>query len=264
MIKIKPFVYYDERYPTNWVSDNVAKQMVKFLEEKGFEVVDATDLKKVMADYTTTKVHNEEVVIVFSRDIVPDVVLDNPTNPTVNSLIRRYLNAGHSIVWLGDIPLYYVGYNNGEKRNLPPNACQTVLGLNSNVLQVSYKVRLTFYGLMYDLPAWIGKRPHVGVIAGVDFIPLAISWHSNRRVYHGFIASYVRQLSGFIRIYDFEMQKPLGPEYLEAIYTITIMRNPIIYLMREVRKLNERLETKFNTIKHEVDSLVEHIKKICS
>lgn len=261
MIKVKPFVYYDERYPTSWIADNVAKQIVEFLEKRGFEVIDATDLKRVVTDYAS-KPYSEEAVIVFSRDVVPDVILDNPTNPTANSPLRRYLNVGHSIVWLGDIPLFYVGYGDGRKQNLPPNACQIVLGLNPNPPHVSYRVRLTFYGLMYNLPEWMGKRPHTGVAAGIDFIQLAKSGHANRVVYHGFIASYVKPFSGFIRIYDFEMRKPLDPEYLEALYTIAIIRNPIGYLMQEVRKLSERLETKFNTIKSEVDSLVEYFKKI--
>ena len=58
------------------------------------------------------------------------------------------------------------------------------------------------------------------------------------------------------------MDKTLTPEYLEALYTIAVIRNPAVYLFEEVRKLNERLETKFDTIKKEVDSLVEYLKKI--
>lgn len=118
MIKVKPFVYYDERYPTSWIADNSAKQIVEFLEKRGFEVIDATDLKRVVTDYAS-KPYSEEAVIVFSRDVVPDVILDNPTNPTANSPLRRCLNAGHSIVWLGDIPLFYVGYSDGRKQKLP-------------------------------------------------------------------------------------------------------------------------------------------------
>ena len=261
MIKVKLFVYYDERYPTSWVANNVAKQIVEFLEKRGFEVIDANDLKKVLTEYAS-KPHKEEAVIIFSRDVVPDLILDNPTNPTANSLLRRYLNAGHSIIWLGDIPLFYIGYSDGRKQNLPPNICQNVLGLNPTH-DVSYKVRLTFYGLMYNLQEWIGRRPHTGVAVSIDLTPLAINWHGNQKIYHGFIASYARSsFSGFIRIYDFVMDKTLTPEYLEALYTIAVIRNPIAYLFEEVRKLNERLETKFDTIKKEVDSLVEYLKKI--
>ena len=211
-----------------------------------------------------SKPHSEEAVIVFSRDVVPDVILDNPTNPTANSPLRRYLNAGHTIIWLGDIPLFYVGYSDGRKQNLSNNACQNVLGLNPPH-HVSYKVRLTFYGLMYNLPEWAGNRPHPhpGATIGVEFTPLALSWHNNQRVYHGFIVSYARSpFSGFIRIYDFNMRKPLAPEYLEALYTIAVIRNPIGYLIQEIHKLDERLETKFKTLKSEVDSLVEYLKKI--
>ena len=228
MIKVKPFVYYDEKYPTSWISDNVAKQIVNFLEKRDFEVIDASSLKRVLTEYAG-KPHSEEAVVVFARDVVPDLVLDNPANPTANSPLRSYLNAGHTIVWLGDIPLYYVGSSDGTKKNLPPNVFQNVLGINpAQHLGSYYRVKLTFYGLMYCLPVWAGSRPHSpGATGGVEIVPLASSRHANQIVYHGFIASYARaSFSGFIRIYDFVMDKPLAQEYLEGLYTCLLYTSP--------------------------------------
>ena len=261
MIKIKLFVYYDEKYPTSFIDDKVAKQIVEFLEEREFEVIDANSLKKILTSYSLNT-RDEEVVVIFARDVVPDLVLDDPTNPTVQSPLRKYLDAGHTIIWLGDTPLLYVGYNGGSKQNLPPNTYQKILGLNPGPANVNSRVRSTFYGLMYDLPEWIGTKPHSGVVTGLKFTPLATSVYNNQEVYHGFIISYVRHayVSGFIRIYDFEMRQPLDRNYMEALYLLSI-RSPIGYLMNEIRLLTERLETKFSTIKSEVDCLVKYFKK---
>lgn len=261
MIMMKSFVYYDERYPTSFISDKVGKQIVKFLEEREFEVIDANSLKKILTSYSLNS-SGEEAVIVFTRDIVPDLILDNPTSPSVQSPLRKYLDAGHTIIWLGDTPLLYVGYNNGSKQDLPPNTYQKILGLNPSPANVNSKVRRTFYGLLYDLPEWIGTKPHSGVVTGLKFTPLATSVYNNQEVYHGFIISYIRHvhLSGFIRVYDFEMKKPLDRNYMEALYLLSI-RSPIGYLMNEIRQLTERLETKFSTIKSEVDCLVKYFKK---
>ena len=264
MVKVKLFVYYDEKYPTNWLSDKVAKQIVSFLEKRNFEVIDASNLRRVLTEYAG-KPHSEEAVVVFARDVLPDLVLDNPANPSANSPLRRYLNAGHTVVWLGDIPLYYVGSSDGTKRNLPSNACQIVLGINPAQHLGSYhRVKLTQYGLMYGLPVWAGRRPHPpgATMAGIEIIPLALSRHGNQVLYHGFIASYARSsFSGFIRIYDFVMDKPIAQEYLEALHAIAVMRSPITYLLDKIRELSERLETKFNTLKSEVDSLAEYLKR---
>ena len=262
------YVYFDEKYPTSWISKDVGAQIVKYLENKGFIVVDANELKRVIEE--SIRKPGEETTIVFAQDVVPAVVIDNPSNPTANSLLRRFLNVGHTIVWLGDAPLYNIGFEDGKRQSIP-NACQSVLGVTANVLNVQKPVGLTFYADLYGLPKWRGMRPHASISTNIVSVntALALSIHGNQIVYHGFIVSYVGDtFSGFIRIYDFVMNKPLPDEYLEALYRIATIRNPLELLFQRMntmektlKDLKELLETKYSTLKSELDNLRELLEK---
>ena len=176
---MRPYVYYDERYPSHWINPDVAKRIANSLENIGFKVIDADETKKLMENAIMSSL-GEEIVIVFAQDVVPEKLVDNPSSPTANSLIRRFLNNGHSIVWMGDIPLLHVGFSNGEKRSLTNTVVQQVLGLDPNVLHVNASVKHTYFGYMLPLPIWVGTRPHRGLapnISGIGFIPLSISPH---------------------------------------------------------------------------------------
>jgi hypothetical protein len=43
-------------------------------------------------------------IIVFSQDMVPDTICEES-----RALIREYLDAGGNVVWMGDIPFFYIG-----------------------------------------------------------------------------------------------------------------------------------------------------------
>jgi len=265
------YTYYDERYPTSWISKDVGEQIAKYLEKMRFTVVNADELRKVIDN--GIREADKEITIVFAQDVVPSILLDNPSNPTVNSLLRKFLNVGHTVVWMGDVPLYYVGFEDGRKQTTP-NACQSVLSISANFQQVSNKVRLTFHGKLYGLPEWIGLRPHIGIASGSGLrtIPLALSIHGTQIVNHAFIVSYTGDdFSGFIRIYDFALNKLPSKEYLEGLYRIASTRDPIrlLYerfelLERSLKELRELLETKYNTLKNELDNLGKFLESISS
>jgi len=270
---IEPYVYYDERYPSHWINQDVAKHITKVLENKGFEVIDADETKKLM-ERAISESLEEEIVVVFSQDVIPEKLVDNPTSPTANSLIRKFLNNGHSIVWIGDIPLLHVGFSNGEKRTLSNTIAQQVLGLDPSVPSVSIPVRLTYYGYMLQLPIWIGTRPHKGLasnISGVRLIPLSVSPYGN----HAFIISYYKghtmhAFSGFVRLYDMMLDKreKINEDIIRGIINV-VFRNPISYVWREVQRLQERvrnieedLRTAFSTLKSELNNLGKTLDKI--
>ena len=98
-------VYYDEDYPTWWVSREVSKEIANFLKSKGFLEYNAEDLAKWMKKTIDANACCQSVVI-FSQDIVPDTIC-NWKSPS--SLIRTYLDCGGSVVWIGDTPFYYWG-----------------------------------------------------------------------------------------------------------------------------------------------------------
>ena len=264
--QIRPYVYYDERYPSHWINKIVAKQIADSLEKNEFEIINADETKNIMQE--ALKNVKEEIVIIFSQDVVPEILTDNPSSPTANSLLRRFLNSGHSIVWMGDIPLLHIGFSNGEKRTLTNTIAQQVLGLDPNVSHVNVPVRHTQFGYMLQLPTWIGTRPHKGTapnIRGIGFIPLSISTHG----VHAFIITYYRSptghyaLSGFIRLYDMMLDRPekLRGDIIKGIINI-VYRNPLSFIQKRVHYLKEDLDTKFNVLKSELDNLGKILDKI--
>lgn len=267
---VKPYVYYDERYPSHWIKLDVARRLVSALESVGFEVIDADETKKLMEKAVATR-FKEELVIIFSQDVVPEKLVDNPSSPGANSLIRKFLNNGHSIVWMGDIPLLHIGFSKGEKRTLTNIIARQVLGLDPNVSFVNVPVRHTNYGYMFQLPTWIGSRPHKGA-SGVGFIPLSISSYG----VHAFILTYYKgasghyTLSGFIRIYDMELDKPekLSDDMIRGIINV-VYRNPVFHVWMVMQKLQKRiyrveedLKTSFNTLRSELDNLGKILDKL--
>ncbi len=260
----KLYVYYDEKYPYSWVPHNIAKIIARELEKFDFEAIDASNLKNILNEGSRTT--DKEYVVVFAQDVVPDLILDNPNNPTANSLLRTFLNAGHSVVWIGDIPLYYVGMP--DRKINTPNAMQNVLGVPSSFINTNKPVSLTTDGITLGLPVWIGRRPHQKG-AAPSYIPLATAI-DNVQYAHAFIMSYKQSASGFIRIYDFPISKAdlITEQFIRGIISVatrdlvTPIWSEIKILSNRVSKIAEELDTKFSTLKSEVDSLKTIVNEI--
>ena len=265
---IDPYVYYDKRYPSHWIKPEVSEYMAGILRDMGFRVINADEAKKLMKNATKS---SKEIVVVFSQDVIPEKLLDNPSSPTSNSLIRRFLNNGHSVIWLGDTPLLYVGFSNGEKRSLATAFIQKVLSLDPNIANAKIHVRHTLYGHLLQLPMWMGAKPHRGT-GTVGFIPLSISIHG----IHAFIASYYKAptghyaFSGLIRLYDMilDSQEKLNQNMIRGIVN-AVFRNYVFHLWAELNEtqknlheLNEELKTSFNTVKSELDNLGKILDQI--
>ena len=264
MNKVSLYVYYDENYGTSWVGHDKAREIVEYLKNYQFKEVDAKRLSKVMSDAVQRGLAARETVVVFSLDVVPDTVVDNPSSPSSNSLFRKFLNVGNTIIWIGDIPLCYVGTPE-RKITLGNQAQQAVLGLNPNVSTLPEPgklVRLTLHGLLFGLPSWQGIRPTQRPTSTPPyFINLAFSLPEQQ--IHAYIATYIpgEALSGFIRIYDFNIGKlrKLDEALLEGIVNIAF-RNPLRFLRQRIDQLSIRIEA----LKSELDSLGPKLDEILS
>ncbi|WP_244409550.1 hypothetical protein [Methanocaldococcus jannaschii] len=265
----KLYVYYDERYPYSWIPHNVAKHISKELEKYDFEVIDAPSLQRVLGE--GSKDTNKEYVVVFAQDVVPDLVLDNPDNPTSNSLLRRFLNAGQIIVWMGDSPQYVGRADDNQKLN--PPVMQNVLSMNPNYITTNKRISLTISGIVLSLPLWVGTKPHNKTpphgVSGVSINPLAVAI-DNVQYAHAFIISYKQSASGFVRIYDFPINKEelVTKQFIRGILGVatrdvtTPIWNKIEILSEEVNKIDEKFDTKFNTLKSEIDTFKTTINEI--
>ncbi len=193
------FVYYDPKYDPNydpergerWIMPNVSQQIVASLEKKGFQRVGAEKLREVMLSVTNEP--KQKVVIVFNQDVAPETVLDEPN---AMALVRRYLDAGGSIIWLGDVPFYHQGKRNGKKADDGKwgiEASADILGVNTIYRMHISKAEITEKGIAVGLKTqWTGIRPilrdeNIEVLAesrcsfGVAFYPLQPSKWSRLR-----------------------------------------------------------------------------------
>jgi hypothetical protein len=100
-------VYRDDRYPSCWIDDKSGypDRIASFLKSKGLRVLNADQLRDFMINgINDGKAYDK--LVVFSQDIVPVTVTEDYL---ANTTFREYLDAGGSVFWIGDIPLFYIG-----------------------------------------------------------------------------------------------------------------------------------------------------------
>jgi len=239
-------------------------KITEFLTRRGFKEIDTGDLTTIMADGIKTP--DTDIIIVFSHDIIPDKILDNPSSPSSNSLFRRFLNVGHTIIWLGDVLAYYVGFPGKGTKPLPqPQTITGLIGITppTRVDDRLVLVKPTLWGLLLGVKLWMGKRPHqIKVSPGVNLIPLAVS----REGMHGYVYSptpLASALSGIVRLYDFPITSDaLSDEMLESIFNIDVrksLRDNVITLTRCFDILRTEVDEKLG---EKLDRIFEEIKKL--
>jgi hypothetical protein len=190
----KLVVYFDERYPTSWVSLSFAKEFKDFAEIFGFEVLSADELKIFLEE--KVKSGAEETLVVFAQDVIPDTVVGS--SPKSKSLLRKYLNSGGNVLWIGDVPFYFVGHKNGNKTTWDYLGARGILGFDA-------------------VGNWKSKNICEITELGKD-LKLKTNWESRRAVKRedvdeilasdregnisGWIKKYSPKGKGFIRILD--------------------------------------------------------------
>jgi len=168
-------IYYDNNYPTNWIENNFARKIKDSLIKKFKAVIVGGDnIKDFMIELIKNgKVRNS--LIIFTQDVFPKSIIEEPF--TTNTL-REYLDAGGSIFWIGDIPLWYVGNENNHKFDISTDGSVfRVLGLNQAFGNPKTSVLFTDLGFEFGLKhSWSGNRP----IFSDEYIkPLAVSSNLN-------------------------------------------------------------------------------------
>ena len=272
-------VFYDNSYPSSWISKKVSRKIVKFFNTQyNFKKVNARELADLMKQ---TPEPSAETVVVFSQDVVPDTVVDSRSSPTPNSVIRQFMNEGNTIIWLGDIPLLHVGMANGEKQSLPSNVYRTVFypkvittdfPLPNNSLASMDNVRITALGSQLGLRIrWDSWRPlpqpPVNIPPPSGFYPLAQCFIGNLRPV-SYIYNYTGNgLTGFVRIYDCKLDD-ISQEPLEQLADLIFHRNPMgmrrdLENIRErIEILSEKLEARFQAIKSDLEVVGGNIAQV--
>jgi len=279
MSMLHGYVFYDNAYPSSWISKKASRKIVKFFNTQyNFEKVNAKELVDVMEQ---TPEPSAETVVVFSQDIVPDTVVDEPTSPTPSSLIRQFMNKGNTIIWLGEIPLLRVGMASGEKQLLPSSVYRTVFypkviaadfPLPNNSLAPLDNVRITALGSQLGLRIrWDSWRPlpqpAVNIPPPSGFHQLAQCFIGNLRPVC-YIYNYTGNgLTGFVRIYDCKLDE-ISQEFLEQLADLIFHRNPIGMRMElenireRIEILSEKLDARFQAIKSDLEVVGENITQV--
>jgi hypothetical protein len=160
MTEVELVVYRDRKYPSVWIDDKAGypDKISSFLEKKGFQKLNADQLRK----FVVNSIHRREAhkkLIVFSQDVVPETIAEDYY---ANTIFREYLDTGGNVLWIGDIPLFYIGKKDGTldqawKKGSPLYMLGIVPIFTETPEQA---VTITSEGRMLGLKhQWSGRRP---------------------------------------------------------------------------------------------------------
>jgi hypothetical protein len=161
-VKVEIVVYHDPTRQSLWIdkSKQDPQRIADFFSKKTIKTLNANDLK-IFMEQALDKSNAHQKLVVFSQDVAPDTIVES--NSSDNTL-RRYLDAGGSVLWLGDVPLYYKSEANKEEPTpiAQYGAPTEILGLIFVYSVPKTSVSFTLLGRNIGLRTkWSGMRPVV-------------------------------------------------------------------------------------------------------
>jgi hypothetical protein len=190
-------VFHDARYACLWVS--APERIARYFVERDFSEVDADALRSWMQARIQSGAPGS--VCVFAQDIGPETVAEEPTPECT---LRKYLEAGGRVVWLGDVPFAYFATADGIRSPV------RIRGGGSGILGVSDwkhlegKAELTEEGKSWGLSSpdeAIRSYPDRDVTVALSRAAkgYAASWFKNYNPQHphsGFVRLAAGQVNG--------------------------------------------------------------------
>ena len=161
MSDIDIVAYYDVNYPSSWIDSSAGfpLRISSYLNTLGIPHLDAHQLRKfICTSLDGREAHTK--IVVFSQDVVPDTICEEPQ---ANTLFREYLDAGGNVLWIGDIPLFYIGDNSGNRQDSWQSGAPVyMLGVVPIFSSTKRSVDLTNLGKSLGLSNhWTSSRPIV-------------------------------------------------------------------------------------------------------
>jgi len=124
------YVYFDGRYPSNWITEDGTIRLKSALAKRGLKIVDADQMAEIMRV-------NPKAAFIFTQDIAPETVFDPVRG---NYLVKEFLESGGSMVWLHDTPFYYVGHAGINQKSVMGGGIENyILGIDRSNLVASKK-----------------------------------------------------------------------------------------------------------------------------
>ena len=108
IMSVQTIVYHDKTYPTCWIDSRYSSLIASHFSQNGLHILDAVQLREFISDAIDKGISHTKIVL-FSQDIVPETICEEAHS---NTLFRQFLDSGGNVIWLGDIPLFYIGVKN--------------------------------------------------------------------------------------------------------------------------------------------------------
>ncbi len=180
-------VYYDARVP--YKSYEGDRELRDALEAESFQWVTLRDV----ADFLKARIGDRAPsVIVFATDSVPAAIVDE--SAAEGALVRRYLDAGGKVVWLGGVP-FLITFDPAtnlmtEMKPADIGRPKKLLGIEADsVFEGECRAEATELGRRWGLPGgwWVGQAPIANPPKGMEILA---------RDEHGHAAAWVQKFGG--------------------------------------------------------------------
>jgi outer membrane protein assembly factor BamB len=176
--EVQRAVYFDSTL-LKLARTNDPATLSRYLGSRGYRALDSISLGTFLRDRVTDRAPS---VIVFAVDYLPASVL---TSPAAASLLRRYLESGGKVVWIGPPPgIFPLQTPAGQLRLDWSTAAALTAVPQDSALFDRHGVRVTMRGTRWGLPprwrdAWSVAPGGVTQTLGVDDTGLAAAWVKN-------------------------------------------------------------------------------------
>lgn len=188
------------------------KEIAPWLEKKGYARLDSAGLPQFLKDRIADR---SQSVVVFSHQYLPKEVAGENAG---ESLLKRYMEAGGKVVWLGYFPGYWVVNKDMRIVNMNPKFSEELLGIKFDVNMDfgTYFATSTREGKSWGLPSKFGALGS-SFGTGEGLIPLA--YNEFGRVASFFKPFGSSPFSGFVHYRSWSLM-PITERDLEVIQAI--------------------------------------------
>jgi hypothetical protein len=204
-------VYFDDKYPVKWLTKGASEEIRDFLVTLGLSEINAADLKEWMNNAISTGAKG--TMLVMSQDVIPATVVGKAPGP--DAMIRKYLDAGGTVVWLADVPFYFVGHADGDIEKWDYLGGRGILGFDTvGNWQGNSEAKPADTGAEWGLKTrWISVR----AVKPADITKkLMVDADGN---VSSWTKQYVEGSAGFVRLWDYNM-KNFTDEMGQDLYSV--------------------------------------------
>lgn len=191
----------------------VDQKIAPYLCQKGFEQLDSAGLYSFVKDRIEDQTPS---VIVFGLPIIPENIVGRSPK---DGMIRKYLESGGKIVWLGDIPNNYSPDGAGNFKRDPSIGIELLeVNFETPLESGNYFSKTTQEGLNRGLPSWI-KTTNV-TVAPEGVIPFSYDEYGRVSLWMKKFNS--RPGSGFISCRTWSWNVPVKDSDIELIHQMAV------------------------------------------